>query len=208
MNRDDAVDALLELYDAHGRHRYSEGVDQIEHATQCAALAVTDGAPPPLVAAALLHDVGHFIRLADGPGRRAVAERPPAGGQGRDVGAAGGGRDRPVVDDRHEQAGADHVAFLGEDVCEPIRLHVDAKRYLCAVDARYATRLSPASVHSLGLQGGPMDAAAARRFEERPHHGDAVRLRGWDDDAKVPGRAVPDMASYRDLLVELARRSP
>jgi gamma-butyrobetaine dioxygenase len=95
--------------------------------------------------------------------------------------------------------------WFGPEVTEPVRLHVAAKRYLCAVEPGYLAALSPASVHSLGLQGGPMTDAEARAFESNPYYRDAVRLRRWDDEAKVVGLAVPGIEHYRDRLEAAAR---
>ena len=177
------VDELLGLFAAHGDQRYDEVVTQAEHALQCAALAESDGAAPALVAAALLHDVGHLL-LAD--------ERDRGEGRSRDL--------------HHEAvAGRWLRRHFADDVVEPVVLHVRAKRYLCAVDPGYHDTLSPASVRSLELQGGPLDAEAVAAFEALPDADDAARLRRWDDAAKVPGAHTPDLNEYRELLLNLAR---
>ncbi|MDW8469532.1 MAG: HD domain-containing protein [Burkholderiales bacterium] len=175
MARD--VSAILELYASRGARWYgSEAVSQLEHALQCAALALEEGASEPLVAAALLHDLGHL-----------VTEVPHS--LERDV------------DDAHERVA---VAFLRglfpAAVLEPIRLHVDAKRFLCRADRRYLERLSSASRHSLELQGGPLSPLEAERFIARPYALDAVRLRRWDDRAKEPGARTPGLADFEPLL--------
>jgi len=79
-------------------------------------------------------------------------------------------------------------------------MHVAAKRYLCATDPSYLQELSPASLHSLDLQGGPYDAAEVAEFERSPHAEDAVRLRRYDDVGKVAGLATPDLEHYRAVL--------
>src|SRR5260370_22877879 len=126
------VDRLLELLATKGVRQYGgEQVSQREHALQCAFLATREGAPADLVAAALLHDIAHLLH---GKG-----ERPAARG----------------IDDKHEEIGAEHLlAAFGPNVAEPVRLHVPAKRYLCATDPGYFACLSPGSVRSLALQGG------------------------------------------------------
>jgi gamma-butyrobetaine dioxygenase len=85
-------------------------------------------------------------------------------------------------------------------VTEPGRLHVAAKRYLCAVEEPYLAGLSPASVQSLALQGGPMSDVEARAFERLPFATEAIRLRRWDDEAKIPGLEVPGLSHYRPHL--------
>jgi gamma-butyrobetaine dioxygenase len=177
------VDTLAALFVGEGAEDYlGEDVTQTEHMLQAAALASTEAAPPALVAAALLHDVGHF--------RGAV--------HGRELMAG-------ARDNRHSHQGADWLApWFGPAVTEPIRLHVTAKRYLCATEPDYFALLSPASVHTLSLQGGPMSPAESSAFAARPYATDAVRLRRWDDAAKDASVAVPDFDHYRGMLLDLA----
>jgi len=173
----DIVDEILELFKTRGSAAYlGEPVSQQEHALQAARLAVLDGAPHALVAAALLHDVGHRLGTEDNPAERGV-------------------------DARHEASGHAWLArhFIPE-VAEPVRLHVLAKRYLCAVEPEYMRSLSPASVRSLELQGGPLTMEEARAFEENSFGSEAVRLRRWDDLAKTPGLQVPDTSQYELVL--------
>ncbi|HEV2299925.1 MAG TPA: HD domain-containing protein, partial [Stellaceae bacterium] len=161
-----AIDRLLTLLSAKGGAQYGEeAVTQLEHALQCAALAAAEGAPAASIAAALLHDIGHLLhRHGDSPALRGI-------------------------DDRHEALGGKALARdFAAAVAEPVRLHVAAKRYLCAADPEYFARLSPASVRSLALQGGPMPAEEAARFLALPHAEAAIRVRQWDDAAKVPDR--------------------
>jgi gamma-butyrobetaine dioxygenase len=175
------VDELIDLLQTRGQEAYyGEAVSQKEHALQTAALAEAAGASDELVVAALLHDVGHLINGLD----EHIAD------QG--------------MDGRHEEAGTTWLArAFGPAVTQPIKLHVAAKRRLCAVDADYAARLSPASLQSLKLQGGPMSPEELRAFEAEPFYRDAVRLRRWDDEAKVPGLDVPNLEHYRQRLESL-----
>jgi predicted HD phosphohydrolase len=144
---------------------------------QAAYAAEQDDAPPRLVAAALLHDYGHFIH--DLP-----------------ADAADHG-----IDTRHEEVAHAFLSrHFGPEIAEPIRMHVAAKRYLCATDPSYRRQLSPASLHSLDLQGGPFDADEVAEFERSPHADDAVRLRRYDDIGKVAGLATPDLEHYRSVL--------
>jgi phosphonate degradation associated HDIG domain protein len=178
-----SVDEVLALYERWGASRYDEAVFQLAHALQTAALARAAGAGDEVVAAALLHDVGHLLDLVDGVGQR----------------------DR-TVDQRHEARGSAWLAELfAPAVTAPIALHVRAKRYLVTVDPAYADVLSSGSTASLERQGGSLDAAAVASFEANPGWEDAVALRRWDDQAKVDGLAVPGLASYRPLLDSLAR---
>lgn len=181
----DIVEQIQEIFLSHGDRNYpgarAEPVTALQHALQCAQLAEWDRADASMVAAALLHDIGHLI----------------------DTGAGG-----DEVDDVHELRSVGLLASsFPATVLEPIRLHVWAKRYLAAVDASYASQLTPASVHSLRLQGGPLDVAHLHLFEDQPHAESAVVLRRWDDQAKVPGRRTPPLAYYLDLLNDLRNQS-
>jgi phosphonate degradation associated HDIG domain protein len=172
------VDQILSVYSSKGHGLYfGEAVTEMAHALQCAHLAKSSGANDPVVAAALVHDIGHLLH--DLPEN--VAE------QG--------------VDAHHEDAGAAWLkGHFPREVVDPVRLHVAAKRYLCAVDPFYQATLSPASTLSLKLQGGPMSAEEIRQFEREPHFRAAVAVRRWDDGAKVSGLDVPGIEQYRTLL--------
>jgi phosphonate degradation associated HDIG domain protein len=173
---------LLDLIGTKGNGLYGgEAVTQTAHALQCAQAAERDGAARPLVAAALLHDIGHLLHRADKTG---FGQR---------------------MDDRHERiAGAALDKIFGAAVAEPVRLHVAAKRYLATTVDGYGAQLSPASRRSLVLQGGPMNAAEAKRFANLPGAHDAINLRLWDDQAKVPNASTKPLAAYASLLLELA----
>lgn len=160
---------LLDIFVGRATRRYGlSEVNQLQHALQAAALAEADGAPPATVLASLLHDVGHMIH--------ALGEDPAARG----------------IDDVHEELGAKWLAErFGPDVSEPVRLHVAAKRYLCAVEADYFGKLSADSVRSLALQGGPMSADEIAAFRRVPQHAEAVCLRRYDEQAKDPRAATP-----------------
>ncbi len=172
------VDQLIELLRTKGARQYGgERVSQCEHALQCATLAATEWAPAALVAAALLHDIGHLLHE-----------------EGEQSALRG-------VDDQHEEIGAEHLLpNFGPAVSEPVRLHVPAKRYLCATDPGYCAGLSPGSVRSLALQGGPFTPKEAAEFRALPYAEDAIRLRRWDEAAKVPGIPTPDLEHFRATL--------
>jgi len=178
------VDELLALYGRRGAVAYfGEAVSVTEHGLQCAHFASSAAAPPTLIVAALLHDVGHLIDAAPAD----ISEW--------------------TADACHELSGARWLAArFGPQVSEPVRLHVAAKRYLCAIDAGYGRFLSPASVRTLQLQGGVMSPAEIAAFELQPHHLEAVHVRRWDDGAKVAGLARPDFRHYVPLLERLAIR--
>ncbi len=157
---------------------YDESVTELEHALQAAMFAEGEGAPPELVAAALLHDVGHLL----------VGDLRPLD-------------EELDVDAHHEGVGAAWLRpRFGAAVSDPVALHVAAKRYLCAADPSYFDSLSGSSVRSLRLQGGPMDDREALAFESNRYFDDAVRLRRWDDRAKVPGAATPPLDHFVALL--------
>jgi gamma-butyrobetaine dioxygenase len=177
-----AVARIEELFAAEGSAEYlGEAVTQAAHMLQAARLAEQEGAADALIAAALLHDVGHF------------------------TGAVSGHELMAGTDNRHSHTGADWLGqWFGPDVTEPVRLHVAAKRYLCATEPGYADTLSPASVYTLSVQGGPMSQAECDRFAASPYAADACRVRRWDDAAKDPDAPAPPFARYRPLLARLA----
>ena len=172
------ADEVIQLMQQRGGAAYlGEPVSQLEHALQTAWLAAQAGSPKELVLAALLHDIGHLLH-----------DLPES--------AAEDG-----IDTLHEIAGYEWVlARFGPRVAEPVRHHVAAKRYLSRVEPEYLARLSPASIQSLELQGGPFTQGEAREFESLPHYREAVLLRRWDDEAKVPGLATPSIEEYRQML--------
>jgi phosphonate degradation associated HDIG domain protein len=180
------IENILSLFSTWGGESYSELVSQTAHAEQCAALAVASGADDELVIASLLHDLGHLLVLE-----------------------AASGTPQLDSDDEHEATGARHVAHLfGPRVAAPIALHVAAKRYLCAVDPGYHDTLSPASVASLRMQGGPMTTAEVLRFERLPHFSAAVSLRRWDDEAKIADLEVDPFEKYLPVMERLAANAP
>ena len=168
------IEAIAELFAGPGARDYlGEAVTIGVHMRQAAALAEAAGAEVPLVAAALLHDVGHL---------------------------------RSETDARHGAAGARWLSqWFGEAVTEPVRLHVAAKRYLCAAEPGYFGRLSAESVRTLALQGGPMTPAQAAAFEALPFARDAVAIRRWDDEAKDPAVTPSAFAHFKGLLEGLAQ---
>ena len=178
MDEEAVLQRIEAIYLARGQRLYSnahaERVSALAHALQCAQLAEWAHAPDALVAAALLHDLGHLLM------------------------------DEPVADDeddRHEVRALDLLcADFGPAVTEPIRLHVQAKRYLCAREAGYFDGLSAASVHTLSLQGGVMSPDEASAFEALPFAMDAVQLRRWDDLAKEPGKPTPSLTYYLGVV--------
>lgn len=181
------IPEIVELLGSRATTWYGqESVSQLEHALQCAHLAERANEAPETVVAALLHDLGHMLS----------AERTPMTDHDG----------LPAKDDLHQFVALPFLRALFPDaVLEPIKLHVDAKRYLCAVDAAYWGDLSPASKHSLELQGGRYDDAQVRNFENLTFYAESVRLRRYDDLAKVPGQMTPPLAHYANLMAQVAR---
>ena len=176
------LEEILALYRDRGAGAYfGEPVSMTEHGLQAAFFAQEAGAPPALIVAALLHDVGHLV------------EEVPAdlADWSRDAG--------------HERVGGHWLASrFPAEVSEPVRLHVPAKRYLLATDADYFAQLSPASVVTLRLQGGPMSAPEARRFEAERFHAEAILVRRCDDRGKVAGLKIPPLADYARMIEQCA----
>ncbi len=178
------MNELVALYRSPAARRmYDEHVTELEHALQAAALAIAAGAPDHLVAAALLHDVGHLVSDDNVSLDEQLTE-----------------------DFEHERVGARYLTrWFGPEVTAPVALHVAAKRYLCAIEPGYIADLSPSSVRSLALQGGPMSAAEVDTFERLAHHEAATLVRRWDDRAKIAGLDVGAFADHDALLTRLAR---
>ncbi|HXP75523.1 MAG TPA: HD domain-containing protein [Stellaceae bacterium] len=177
MSGKTVFDEIAGLFATYGGETYGEGVTIAEHSLQTAALARVEGADETLCLAALLHDVGHFLEE----------------------------RDDRFGYHKHDRSGGDWLAArFPPAVSEPVRLHVAAKRYLCAAEPGYFAVLSEASRHSLAKQGGPMSAGDAAAFAGRPHAAEAVRLRRWDDRGKVAGLEVPQLETYRATVARLA----
>lgn len=186
FSSDPRIDGLLRLLAASANRDYiGEGVSQLEHALQAAALARAARAADAEVIAALLHDIGHLCAP----------------------------RDAPTMDDfgvaRHEEVGAEYLRSIGfgPEVTELVSGHVAAKRYLVSADPAHAVRLSAASRATLRHQGGPMTEDELRRFEALPRHRAMLRVRSWDESAKQPGLAVDGLDSYVTLLLGQLRGS-
>ena len=176
-----SAEEIIDLLGSRGGSQYGgEAVTQIEHALQAAALAEREQAPATLIVAALLHDVGHLLHN--------LPDHAPDDG----------------IDDRHETSAGHYLRKLFPPaVTEPVRLHVAAKRYLCAVESEYLGLLSQPSLVSLRLQGGPMSAAEVNEFEQLPFWQDAVRLRKWDDEAKDPNFVTPPLSHFAKYVREV-----
>jgi [1-hydroxy-2-(trimethylamino)ethyl]phosphonate dioxygenase len=175
----ESIVALIgDIFERRGADSYlGEQVTMSEHMLQAAALAEEAGATDELIAAALLHDIGHYTH-----------EFPE---NAQDAG----------IDTHHDEAGAAVLApFFPSIVTDCVRHHVAAKRYLCATDPGYFDRLSPASVHTLKLQGGPMTRAEVAAFRNNPHLDPIIQVRLWDEAAKVPGKPTPPFSHYAAML--------
>ena len=175
-----AVETIVNLLESRGDSQYGgEQVTQLEHALQAATLAERAQANAELVSAALLHDIGHLLHK--------LPDHAPDDG----------------VDDHHETSAGNFLRkHFPPAVTEPVRLHVAAKRYLCAVEPGYLEQLSQPSIVSLGLQGGPMSPDEVIVFKNLAYAEDAVRLRRWDDEAKIPDLVTPPVAHFENYLRE------
>lgn len=178
LTADTIVAFIAEIIERRGADSYlGEDITMSEHMLQSARLAEEAEAGDDLIAAALLHDIGHYTN-----------EFPD------DALEKG-------IDNHHDAAGAAVVApFFPDIVRDCVRHHVAAKRYLCATDPGYHDRLSPASVHTLNLQGGPMSAAEVAAFRKNPHLDEILQVRLWDEASKIPGRRTPPFSHYLPVL--------
>ncbi len=175
-----SLNEIVTLFESRGAAQYGgEAINQCEHALQCAALAERAGETDDTVTAALLHDLGHLLQAENGVSESDAADR----------------------DDLHQFVALPFLRGVFSDaVLEPVRLHVDAKRYLCATDATYWAALSDASKRSLVLQGGAYSESEAQAFIAQPFAAEAVRLRRYDDLAKVPGAPTPTLAHFATTM--------
>lgn len=181
INSKNIVDLIEDIFLRRGAESYlGEQVTMAQHMLQAAQCAEESGADNEQIVAALLHDIGHY--------KNEIPESALAKG----------------INNFHEEAGANFLEdFFPASVVEPIRHHVAAKRYLCAVRLDYFERLSPASIHTLNLQGGPMTDQEIREFEKNHYLNQCINLRYWDDEAKDPNRKNPPFSYYKPLLESL-----
>lgn len=185
MNTSKVIDEVFQTFRLHGHRHYGENVTETMHALQCATFAMENGEASVVIAACLLHDYGHLVHDL-----------------GEDIANKG-------IDAHHETLGANQLSrWFKEDLVEPVRLHVAAKRYLCLKNPKYLEGLSEASRRSLFLQGGPMSEQEGLLFEANPHYQNAVRLRLYDDMGKLPDMKTPDFEDFRKILEEFVLERP
>ena len=178
------ADRLLDALARSGARRYGgEVVSELEHALQCAELARESAADEELQLACLLHDVGRYAIDQSLVADTLEATRVERGARG------------------HHDVGVDLLApWVSARVAWCVRMHADAKRYLCGTESAYFERLSRGSRHTLGLQGGVMSTEDAARFAAHRWAKDAVALRRWDDEAKVVGKATRTLEEWAPLV--------
>lgn len=184
LGRDTIVDFIGDIFARRGAESYlGEAVTMSQHMLQAARLAEVEDAGDELIAAALLHDIGHYTNEFP---EDALARN---------------------IDNHHDTAGAMVLApFFPAVVVDAVREHVAAKRYLCATDPDYYNRLSPASVHTLDLQGGPMNEEEQAGFRRHPNLEAILRVRLWDEAAKDPDVTTPSFTHYAPLLQRVVDR--
>lgn len=178
LTRETIVGFLADIFARRGGEEYlGEPVTMAEHMLQGAHLAEQGDESEAIITAALLHDIGHFTSEF---GMFSMDD---------------------TKDRYHEEAGASVLAgFFPSVVIDCVRHHVAAKRYLCAVDADYFDKLSEASVHSLNLQGGPMEASEVEVFERNPNLADIVKVRHFDDAGKLPDMEIPGFSHFAPMV--------
>ena len=181
VTAENLVPFLADIFDRRGDEEYlGEPVTMSEHMLQGAHFAEQAGEPEIVIVAALLHDIGHFTSEF---GTFAMTD---------------------TKDRYHEQAGADLLEqFLPPLVVDCVRHHVAAKRYLCATEPAYLAELSEASVHSLNLQGGPMNEDEMAQFAQNPNLQAILRVRKYDDAGKQAGLKTQPFAHYAPMIARV-----
>jgi [1-hydroxy-2-(trimethylamino)ethyl]phosphonate dioxygenase len=176
------VDEVKRIFTEKGSQLYfGEQVTEEAHGLQAAFAAHRSGAPETLILAALFHDVGHLLHGMD----ESIAEHG--------------------IDGKHEEVGYQWLMDrFGPEIANPAHLHVAAKRYLCTIDPQYRAGLSEPSELSLQLQGGLMTPEEVADFQAEPNWQDAVKLRHWDDEAKIVGLKVPTLEDYFPMIERYA----
>ena len=170
------VDEIINKYQNNISLYIGEKVTMTEHMIQTAMVAEENHSAEPLVCACLLHDYGHFI-IKD-PDQLVLKSQ----------------------DGKHENIAFNFLKnYFKPEVVEPIKLHVQAKRYLCR-NQSYWNILSEASKVSLKLQGGIMDDDEAKKFISLKFHDDAILLRKYDDEGKIPNIKMKKIEDYRNLI--------
>lgn len=184
LSSQNIVAFLGEIFERRGDEEYlGEPVTMAEHMLQSAWFAEQAGEPDIVVIAALLHDIGHFT-------------------------SEFGMFSMEDTEDRfHEEAGAEILSeFFPDLVTDCVRHHVAAKRYLCATDAEYFGKLSDASIHSLNLQGGPMNSRETEEFEALENHDCVVRVRRYDDAGKIADLSTRTYQDYAPMIQAIVDR--
>lgn len=175
------TDEIMSLYNEHGGAEYAgEKVSQLEHMAQAAQLAEAQGYDEEIILAAFLHDIGHISEAAKGDNEM----------------------DGYGIKD-HEELGAEFLREKGfsKKVARLVESHVEAKRYLTYKDPAYYANLSEASKRTLEYQGGPMTADEATAFEQYPLFDLIIRMRNWDEQAKIEHQPLPDLQHYREMML-------
>ena len=183
INHFNIVNHIEDIFNRRGAESYlGEDVTMAQHMLQAAQCAEESGADGSLIVAALLHDIGHY--------KNEIPETALTKG----------------INNYQEEAGANFLEdYFPVSVIEPMRQHVSAKRYLCAVKSNYFQSLSVASVHTLNLQGGPMNENEIKEFEKNAYLDECIKLRYWDEDAKDPERIHPQFSYFRALVESLVK---
>ena len=181
LSKDNIVAFLADIFDRRGGEEYlGEAVTMAEHMLQGATIAEQNGMPEDVIVGALLHDIGHFTSEF---GTYAPTD---------------------TEDRHHEDAGAEVLApFFPSVITHCVLYHVAAKRYLCATKPEYFKRLSPASVHTLELQGGPMSSEEAAEFEKNPNLEKIIQVRYLDEAGKRADMETPDFHHFAPMVQRL-----
>jgi phosphonate degradation associated HDIG domain protein len=182
------ISEISQLFENQGDAAYyGEKISQYEHAAQAALLAQKQGFDYEVQIAAFLHDIGHLLPISSQEETMEIYGRKD--------------HESVAADWLRERNFSEKTAILVEN-------HVNAKRYLCFANDTYYANLSEASKKTLAFQGGKMTADEAKMFEQSPYFETIIKMRKWDEAAKIEAMKLPDLAYFMNICEQYLLQNP